>query len=184
MDAQKKIADLEPDFVKHEVEFRAYFQAVETAIKVKKVFFEKSDGTPRFDSLKDALDAIQSPYVWKTLITKSQKGPLKTAYEYFKQQEKALKINNTATNLFTQARNEIDRRIHEAEVQHRVLHQNHDEIKFMVKHFFGDLNPETKTLITPTKEKIQKSIICLIPPKIFKEAVKQEINPVCKVLFS
>jgi hypothetical protein len=184
MDAQKKITDLEPDFATHEADFHAYAQAVETALKAKKVFFEQLDGTPGFKSFKDKLDAIQSPYNLKNILKLYKNGQIQATYDYFKKNEKSLKTDSNITNEFIEVRNEISLRIHEASIQHKVLDQNHDEIKFMMKHFFGDLNPETKTLLTPNKEKIQQSILRLIPPQPAKIVEEKEVNPVCKALFS
>ncbi len=160
---QIKLQGLDVKSDEYKAEFLNYFSAIGAFLQAREIFFQKSEGAPSFNAFKERLSNTQSPYALKELLKLVKEGEIDEAHDYFSKKQKILQIDPAIDNDFIESRAEIGRTIHEAKLHLKVLDQKPEEINFMLKHHFGDLNPETKTLITPTKEKMQQSFLRLMP---------------------
>lgn len=154
--SQSSLMHLDPDSAEFAKEFETYLELVDIYLRASDYLFSKQSGTPSFKGFKKYINEAQSPYTLK-LIAKEKKAVTFQTYLTFLKQPADWKVQ------FHKAKRSIERRLHEAENQHRVLDQTPDDIKGMLKHLFGTTNTDGK-LITPTKEDIAEGILDLVPP--------------------
>ncbi len=124
----------------------------------RNAFFTKLQGAPNFNSFKRQINSEQSPHVLQKIAIIEDLLSSRKHYETYK---RFLKNSPDTETLFTTTKTELERRALEAENQLKVLSQNTDDIKNMLKQQFGTKD-NLGILKTPTKSDIAKAIIPLV----------------------
>ncbi len=155
-DCQSTLETLKPDTDEFDEEFKLYVELAGIYLRACDYFFTKDSGTPRFKSFQKYLTDALSPYTLKMILRDQDSASLASYRNFIEQPE-------DWEDQFHKAKRSIERRLLEAENQHRVLHQDQNQIKGMVKHLFGEVN-SSGVLITPTKDDIRARVISLVQP--------------------
>jgi hypothetical protein len=137
-------------------EFENYLKSVDNYLKALDARFPKKlPRTPSLKFLKNYL-SMQSEYILRQIAKKQ-------VLERFNQTPGFLKIPENPSDSkaqFKEAKDEISRRLVEAENQLKVLDKTPDEVKAMEKYLFGEKN-EAGVVVTPTKKQTEKSLLNL-----------------------
>lgn len=134
--------------------FLAFKGHIEKYQKSYEAFFTKRKGAPRFKSFNKLIDSEQSPYALQAIHTTNNLRSSRNRYEIYK---RFLKNTSCIDDHFEAAQKELDRRAVEAENQLKILCQNTDDIKAMLKYQFGTKD-DHGILRTPTKADIANAL--------------------------
>lgn len=139
--------------------FETYLEAVDQYLALYKSRFSKktkaeSIGIPSLDSLKSHLRDTQSYNILKNL----QKN---RNFLFYKTSKHFLKTSQNASEEFSKAEKDIERRLIEAANQIDQLHHTRDQIEDMYKYSFGKQDNDGN-LTLPTKEEVAEAFLTRI----------------------